>query len=131
MSIAENLLRLHRWQLDERRRHLAELESLGARLRADLERLTAHIDEDARIRQRAGQDIAAPRPFGEQLAERRNKLDRSIGEIETQITEARAEVTAAESELGRHELAAAHRASTIIRRTRRARSLVPRSLQTP
>jgi flagellar protein FliJ len=130
MSIAENILRLRRWQLDERRRHLSELETLSVRLRADLERLKAHIDEDAKIQRRAGQDIAAPGPFGERLIERRNKLDRSIAEIEAQTAETRADVAAAESELGHHELAAAHRASVITRRTRRDRSLVPRSRPT-
>ena len=29
MTILDTVLRLHRWQLDERRRYLTELESLG------------------------------------------------------------------------------------------------------
>lgn len=44
MTIAENLLRLYRWQLDERRRYLTELESLAERLRVEVRRLTAEID---------------------------------------------------------------------------------------
>src|SRR5947209_12534837 len=47
MSIHENLLRLHRWQLDERRRYTAELEALSERLRADLGLLTAAIALEA------------------------------------------------------------------------------------
>src|SRR5260370_42265311 len=64
MSIAENLLRLHRWQLEEQRRYVAELEALARRLRADAHRLVDHIDADASLRQRAGQGGTDQRPCG-------------------------------------------------------------------
>ena len=46
MSMVENLLRLHRWQLEERRRYLGELESLAERLRADAQRLATDFSPD-------------------------------------------------------------------------------------
>src|SRR5215208_2439477 len=54
MSMVENLLRLHRWQLEERRRYLGELESLAERLRVDAVRLT---DNDA-----GAERLDPPRP---------------------------------------------------------------------
>ena len=35
MSALDSLIRLHRWQLDERRRELAELEALAGKLRQE------------------------------------------------------------------------------------------------
>ena len=54
MSAIESLIRLYRWQLDERKRHLADLEGLAARLREDEQRLE---EENARE-----QALWRPRP---------------------------------------------------------------------
>jgi flagellar protein FliJ len=133
MSIAENLLRLHRWQLEEQRRYVAELESLAERLRADAQRLVDHIDAEASLRQRSGQGETEQRPFGRRLIERRKKLEHSIAEIEDQIVKARAAVAAAENEVEHYELAAAQRTpvagGTIIPRSRRAGDVVPAALR--
>jgi flagellar FliJ protein len=89
MSVMDNMMRQHRWALDERRRFLAELESLALRLRRDAQRLN-QIEEEAgtgRILRQSG----APYPvFVEPLIERGRQLERSIAEIETQIPEAAA-----------------------------------------
>lgn len=109
MSIAENLLHLHRWQLEEQRRYVTGLESLATRLRADAQRLTDRIDADASLRDPSGQVEAEQRPFSRRLIERRQKLEDSIAEIGDQILNARAAVATAENELGHFELAAAQR----------------------
>ena len=88
-GIAENLLRLHRWQLEEQRRYVTGLESLATRLRADAQRLTDRIDADASLRDPSGQVEAEQRPFSRRLIERRQKLEDSIAEIGDQILNAR------------------------------------------
>jgi flagellar protein FliJ len=109
MSIVSNLLRLHRWQLEERRRYLAELESLAGRLRADTVRLTA--DTNFEPANSLEQDNSGSRVLTRSLVERCNRLEHSIAEIETQIVEARAAVAVAESEVAHYEAAAAPRSS--------------------
>ena len=47
MGVVDSVLRQHRWELDERRRFLAELESLALRLRRDAQRLHQEIEEES------------------------------------------------------------------------------------
>ncbi|HYM74306.1 MAG TPA: hypothetical protein VET89_15085 [Stellaceae bacterium] len=95
MNAHKNSNRLQHWQLAERKRYLAELESLADRLRADAERLSGRISE-------AGGTAAANlarSAFIRPLVERRDKLQRSIAEIDTQIAEAREAVAVAQREI--------------------------------
>ena len=109
MSVADNILRQHRWELDERRRFLAELESLALRLRRDAQRLHREIEEESgagRLLRQTG----APYPvFVEPLIERGRKLERSIAEIESQIIEAREAVAATEQQVRLYEATQAQR----------------------
>jgi flagellar FliJ protein len=113
--------RSRQWQLAERQRYLADLESLGERLRADAERLREEID------QAGGAEALPSNPrldplFIRPLVERREKLLRSIGEIEAQIEEARAAVATAQQEVKLVEGALVHRGLSFEERlTRRAR----------
>jgi hypothetical protein len=126
MTVLDNLLRLHRWQLEERQRYLADLESLAERLRADASRLQQEAEEEARA---AG--ISLDQPDGERgfllirpLLERRRKLERSAVEIEGQVAEARAAVEAAEQEVKLHEVGWSQRSvipgGPLTRRARRS-----------
>ena len=95
---SSNRYRLHHWQLAERQRYLKELESLSARLRLDVERLREEID------QAGGADIALSHSpidplFIRPLLERRDKMQRSIAEVDAQIAEARAAVVEAQQEM--------------------------------
>jgi flagellar FliJ protein len=93
MSARDHLHRLQVWQLAERRRYLADLESLAARLRADVERLRDEIGEPN------GDAAQAQSVFARPLVERRDKLLGSIVEIDVQIGEAREAVATAEQEV--------------------------------
>ena len=103
MSVMDNMMRQHRWALDERRRFLTELESLALRLRRDAQRLHQEIEEESgagRILRQSG----APYPvFVEPLIERGRQLERSIAEIEIQIPEAREAAAAAEQQVRLYE----------------------------
>src|SRR6266571_2542567 len=103
MGIVDNVLRQHRWELDERRRFLAELESLALRLRRDAQRLHQEIEEEAGAGYLLRQSGAPYPVFVEPLIERGRKLERSIAEIETQIPAAREAVAAVEQQVRLYE----------------------------
>lgn len=106
MKHFESQIRLHKWQVDEAQRRLAELLRLEDRLREDLRRLEA---EQANEQQVAAASVEASLTYGvyvEQLIDRRHKLNRSIAEVVEQVTQAREALKDAFAELKKFELAA-------------------------
>jgi len=101
MNAIKNRLLLHRRHCEDRQRHLAELESLAQRLRADGGRLRGEIEHAVTV----GNPASTP-----PLLERHGKLARSLAAIEGQITAADDALAGAVRELKRQELAAAQRA---------------------
>lgn len=83
MSAIDQMLRLHRWASGEKRRTLEDLQRLADRLRSDIGRLGAPPDD------------------GQPADERRERLTRSIADVEAAIERARDELAVAEAELGR------------------------------
>ncbi|HEY1794687.1 MAG TPA: hypothetical protein VGG57_01075 [Stellaceae bacterium] len=132
MSVRENLVRLHRWRLQERRDYLAGLESLMERLHADAGRLQEEIAETEAARGPAVAGSDAPE-YLVPLIDRRAKIERSVTEIEAQIGEARELVEAAEQEVKHAENGAGTNGPAgpmrVTRRTRRERQ--PRSRTEP
>jgi flagellar protein FliJ len=130
MSAIESLIRLYRWQLDERKRHLADLEGLAARLREDEQRLE---EENARE-----QALVATSPeaayvyagYARNLIERRRKLRQSQAEVAQQITEARDALADAFQEVKRYEITAANRARLETEREERRQQQVMDGLGT-
>jgi len=121
MNSRNRVHRTQQWQLAERQRYLIELESLGGKLRADIDRLNQEIEQ-------AGGVGAAPVSsrldplFLRPLIDRRDKLQRSIDEVDAQIIEARAAVATAQQEAKLVEGALALRGVKFEERlTRRAR----------
>jgi len=109
MSSLDTLIKLHRWQLDEQRRKVAEFENLAGKLRAELQRLAGEEQFEQRI---AGDSHEANYAYGgyaKTLIDRRAKLTRSIEDTERQIVAARAALADAYAELKRYEIAAANR----------------------
>ena len=109
MSTLETLIRLHRWQVDERRRHVAELEGLAEKLHLELARLAE---------ERRAEEAAATASFEAQQAypgyirralERQRTIERSKAEVEGQILQARDALAEAFQELKRYEIASANR----------------------
>jgi len=131
MSMVENLLRLHRWQLEERRRYLSELESLAERLGADALRLTTANDPGVERFDPARPVDANSASFERKSVERRERLEHSLAEIKAQIVEARAALAEAETEVAHYELASAQRTNAgpgAILRGRRLRQSTPSAL---
>lgn len=126
MAVIDSMLRQQRWQLEERQQYLASLEALALRLRADADRLQQEAEREAQL---AGfpldrLDAAIDPVFLRPLIERRDKLRRSVTEIDSQIAEAQAGVEAAVQELRVYESSQAPRERGPIQRlTRRSRRL--------
>lgn len=109
MSALESLIRLHRWQLDERRRDLVTLEDLAQKLAQERVRLDA---EDAREQRAALASPEAARGYAgyaKSLIDRRRKLAQSTAEAAQQIVQAREALSEAFQEAKRYEIAAASR----------------------
>jgi hypothetical protein len=121
MNGRNNFFRLQHWQLAERQRYLTELESLGERLRADVARLRDEIDQAGGADLLRANGLTDPL-FIRPLLERRDKLVRSITEIDAQIVDARVAVLASQQEMKLVEGTLVHRTRRFDERlTRRAR----------
>ena len=108
MNAIDGQIRLHRWQLDERRRQLADLDQLALKLRREAERLC--------------QEKARP---GDN---RRQRIGASLASVEQQRALAREALAATYQEMKRYEVAAAnaHRLMQPQRRVERVRPEAPR-----
>jgi flagellar export protein FliJ len=109
MSTLDSLIRLHRWQVDERRRQLAELEALAEKLRQELARLG---EERTSEQAAAGASFLARHVYPgyiRRALERQKTLEQSLAETVAQTAQAREALGEAFQELKRYELAAASR----------------------
>lgn len=109
MSSLDTLIKLHRWQLDEQRRKVAEFESLAEKLRGELQRLDQDEVSEQQIASESHEANYAYSGYARALIDRRNKLMKSVEETEQQISQARAELADAFAEVKRYEIAAANR----------------------
>ncbi len=105
----ETLIRLHRWQVDERRRQVAELEGLAEKLRRELVRLA---EERAMEQTAAGANLLTAHVYPgyiRRALQRQKTLEQSLAETEQQIAQARDLLAEAFQELKRYEIAQANR----------------------
>lgn len=109
MSTLDSLIRLHRWQLDERRRHLAELDQLVGKLRGELQRLEEEEKLEQKVAGESAEGAYAYGGYAKDLVDRRHKLKQSLAEAEQKIITAREALAEAYQEVKRYETAAANR----------------------
>ena|SRR5665213_2146945 len=110
MKTLDARVRGYRWQLDERRREIADLERLAAQLRDQ----QGKIDRDQKATEAAGsaaRHIAA-------MAERRARIEQSLAEVDVQLRQAREGLTEVYYGMRRHEIVASARAEQNRRRGR-------------
>lgn len=102
----DGIIRLRKWQLDEVRRALADLEKMRADLIADLDQLANEVDREQTV---AADDPATANygAYARGVIDRRDTLRRSIGEVDQAIKAKRDDVTEAFRELKKYEIAAA------------------------
>ena len=122
MRALKGLIRVHKWQLDERRQQLAQLERLEERLRNELAKLD---EEAAREEAVATGDPEAARAwakYAEALRVRRQTYETSLADVAAQLVLAREALAESFQEVKRYEIAAAAR-------QKRERAVVEQRLQ--
>lgn len=122
MRAIDSLIRLHRHRLDEKRRHLAELDRLAERLRNEGLRLEQELLNEQAAAAASPEARHAYTNFARELNERRAKLAASLEKVEGQMAAAREALADAFQEVKRYEITAANR-------QKRERQLVSRRLQ--
>lgn len=103
------LIRLNQWKVDEQRRKVTELEMLADQLAGQISELQVQVDREGR---NAGDDFAAQQAFSRFLSGaliRREKLEGSIAELTSQISDAKDDLADAYRELKSYEIAQANR----------------------
>jgi flagellar export protein FliJ len=111
MSALDQLVRLHGWTLDERRRKVTDLEQLSERLQADLTRLDGDLLREEKTAVGSLELQAAFTAYAAVARKRRERLARSIADLALEIERAQEEVSEAFQELKRYEQALANRKS--------------------
>ncbi len=109
MSALDSLIRVHRWQVDEQRRRVTELDQLGEKLREDLRRLEAEQTNEQAVAQRTPEIAYSYGSYAGALVERRRNLVRSLTDAERQTAAARERLAEIYQEAKRYEIAAARR----------------------
>jgi flagellar export protein FliJ len=99
------LIRVRQWELEERRRKLADLEGLAAQLDEAIARLDDEVKMEQSVVQSSLEVNFAYAPYAAAAIERRRTLLASLADVRTQIEEASQEVTIAYQELKKYEVA--------------------------
>lgn len=105
MSSLKTVIRLHKWQLDEKRRALAELQNLHDRLVAEMHRLQQEMLYEQQVARADPMAAFGYAAFAKAAMERGKRLQDSIAQVEQQIAVATEEMAEAFQELKRFELA--------------------------
>ncbi|MBI1261032.1 MAG: flagellar export protein FliJ [Rhizobiales bacterium] len=104
MRNRESLIRLHKFQVDEKRRQVAELEIMLTEFHSRERELDRHVKAE---QERAGiSDVAhfAYPMFAKSVMRRRENILQSIEGLERQLEDAKEELAAAFRELKKYEL---------------------------
>jgi flagellar export protein FliJ len=120
VSDLDTLIRLHRWQLDEKRRALADLQALADRLTDE----TARLDEEVAAESAFAAASAVPPPtfpaYLEASKVRRERLAESLAQAHRRMAAVGEEIAEAYQELKKYELAQAGRERRAEQRAKRA-----------
>jgi flagellar export protein FliJ len=104
------LIRLHDWQVDEKRRALAEKLRIAEELEARQRALEAEAAAEARVAAGAPEAALFYGRYVEGVRKRRAALDHAMAAVEAEIAKAREEVREAFLQLKKFETAAERRA---------------------
>jgi phage shock protein A len=92
MNGLDQLLRLQKWTLDEKRRQAADLMALIERLQGDITKLDADVAREIEI---ARTDLEASRhlpPYRDMMAKRRERLEQSVADVTLELERVREEI---------------------------------------
>lgn len=105
MSSLASVIRLHKWQLDEQRRALADLHNLADRLKSEAERLEEEIRHEQETAKADFEASFGYPAYAKAATERRKRIAQSIAQVDRQIAAATDAVAESFQELKRFELA--------------------------
>ncbi|HUA56401.1 MAG TPA: flagellar FliJ family protein [Candidatus Sulfotelmatobacter sp.] len=99
------LIRVRQWELEEKRRKLADLEGLAVQLEEAIARLDDEVKMEQGVATASTEVSFAYAPYAQAAIERRRTLKASLEDVRLQIEAAAQEVTAAYQELKKYEVA--------------------------
>jgi flagellar export protein FliJ len=105
MTALGSLVRVHTWELNEKRQKLAGLEELSDKIRQDVENLEAQLQHEQSAAAGSIEGTIAFPAFVAAALERRKKLRVSIANLDLAIEAAREEVREVFQEVKKYELA--------------------------
>lgn len=123
MKQLDSLIRLHRWQLDEKRRTQAELQALADRIKGEIDRLQADLARERETASHTDGPALGIGPYIQSILARERHLSQTLDEIGRQIAAAHDAITESFRELKRYELAQEERLRAEARRLDRLERL--------
>lgn len=105
MTALDQLVRLHRWNLDEKRQKLAELERFRTKLQGNIDSLEADLAREQAAAERSEVTSVSLPAFIKATIDRRRKMEESIAEVDRSIAAARDEIAQAFQEFKKYETA--------------------------
>lgn len=109
MSALDQLVRLHRWSVDEKRRQIGDLQRLRVKLSEDVARLDAELAAEIEAAREGVELKRALVAYEQVMRARRARLTMSLAEIDKEILRAQDELAESYRELKRYEQALANR----------------------
>ena len=110
MSGLDQMLRLQKWTLDEKRRQATDLEALIERLRGDIRRLEEEVANEVEA---ARNDLELQRvlpDYKRMMAERRERIEKSVADLTQELDKLRDQIMESFAELKKTEQTIANRA---------------------
>jgi chromosome segregation ATPase len=109
MSGLDQMLRLQKWTLDEKRRQATDLEALIERLRSDIRRLDEEVANEVEA---ARNDLELQRvlpDYKRMMAERRERIEKSVADLTSELEKLREQIMESFAELKKTEQTIANR----------------------
>ena len=104
MKGLDALIRLHSWELDAKRRELADIEREEDALHGRVAQLEAHVAHEQAFARESESGMYVFQGFMAGVKEMRKQLDQQIAEVRQRIEAKREEVAEAYQELKRYEI---------------------------
>ncbi len=105
MTALNSLVRVHQWELDEKRQKLADLERLVEKMKSDLVGIDQAYESEKILAGNSPEAAIAFPNYAAAVKQRRQKVENSIQALEASIEAAREEVRAAFQELKKYQTA--------------------------
>lgn len=104
MRSLDTLIRLQKWQLDEKRRQLADLRQMHADIAASIDRLDREIASEAVVAVSDPSMSGTYSVFAQAASDRRGRLEGSLREIEGQIVAVEQDISEVFGEMKKLEI---------------------------